>query len=431
MTQQPEETIPEAVAVAESTATFESLGLAPRLLEVLNSMGWTKPTPIQEKAIPHVLAGHDLIGVAQTGTGKTGAFLLPIINKIAEPTGRVQALILLPTRELALQVGADLGRLTPAFGLKHAVIYGGASIGQQRLAIKNGCDILVATPGRLIDMNERTLILWSDLKYLVLDEADRMLDMGFQPDVEKILRRLPMSRRTLLFTATFAPEIKKLAETYMLSPVEVTIGYNRTVASGVTQYIYPVRQDQKAALLIQLLLTKQIDSGIVFCRTKVGTDQLGRGLRLLGLNVGILHADRPQSEREQTLESFRKGHISLLVATDVASRGLDITGVTHVINMDVPSNPDDYIHRAGRTARNKTVGDAITLVSPQEEGSFAAVQKLLGRTLERSALEDFPYKDKPRLELTPLDASVKALKAGAPAAPAKPAGGRGPKRRRR
>jgi superfamily II DNA/RNA helicase len=374
---------------------FRSLGLNPPLLRAVCAEGWRQPTPIQAQAVPPILAGHDLIGVAQTGTGKTGAFLLPIAQRIGGPGEHVRALILEPTRELALQVSAHLEKIAGAVNLRHAVIYGGAPLGPQRLALKQGVDLVIATPGRLLDLMGRVYILWRHLRFLVLDEADRMLDMGFLPDVERILRELPMARQTLLFTATMPQEVRRLARDHMLEPEEVTIGYNRSIAEGITEWLYPVRGDQKTPLLLSLFEELHIESGLIFCRTRVGADRLGQALRRRKHTVGILHADRPQAEREETLRQFRAGEIPLLVATDVASRGLDITGVTHVINFDVPSNSDDYIHRVGRTARHDAKGDAITLVSPLEERDLAAIERLRGSRLERSVLADFPYKGDP------------------------------------
>jgi ATP-dependent RNA helicase RhlE len=378
-----------------SPPTFESMGLSAPLLRAVHEERWLRPTPIQAQAIPVILEGHDLIGVAQTGTGKTGAFLLPILERLSKTHDRIRALIVEPTRELALQVGDHLEKVCKHTPIRHAVIYGGAPVGPQRLALKTGVDILIATPGRLLDLMGRMLLIWRDLRFLVLDEADRMLDMGFLPDIEQIMRRLPMARQTLLFTATMPPDIRRLARDHMLEPREVTIGVNRSLAPGITEWIYPVRSDQKLSLLLALLDELHIDSGLIFCRTKIGADRVGGALRRHRHAVGVLHSDRVQAEREETLRRFRGGFLPLLVATDVASRGLDIAGVTHVINYDVPGAPDDYVHRVGRTGRAEEKGDAITLVSPQEERSLAAIERLVGRQLERSILADFPYRGDP------------------------------------
>ncbi|NUP88242.1 MAG: DEAD/DEAH box helicase [Candidatus Sumerlaeia bacterium] len=374
---------------------FEDLGLSPELLRAIHEAGWKQPTPIQSASIPIILKGDDLMGVAQTGTGKTGAFVLPIVQRLGAPQGRVRALALVPTRELALQVAGQLETFATPLGLPHAAIYGGAPIGPQRMALKNGVDLLVATPGRLLDLMERMLIVWRDLRFLVLDEADRMLDMGFLPDIERILRKLPMARQTLLFTATLPPDIRRLARDHMLEPQEIDVGVNRSLAEGITEWLYPVREDQKTALLLALIEELDIGSGLIFCRTKIGADSLARALRNRGRQIGLLHADRPQAERETTLQQFRAGFLPLLVATDVASRGLDISGVTHVINYDVPQSPDDYIHRAGRTARGEAKGDAITLVTPREERLLAAIENLTRRKFERSILAGFPYRGDP------------------------------------
>jgi ATP-dependent RNA helicase RhlE len=375
--------------------TFENLSLSRGLLKTIRGLGWQQPTPIQSQAVPLIMGGHDLIGVAQTGTGKTGAFLLPIIEQLGVPSPHIRALVLEPTRELALQVDKALGEILGDSPLTHAIVYGGAPIGPQRLALKRGVDILVATPGRLLDLMGQMMIYWRDMRFLVLDEADRMLDMGFMPDIERILRRLPMARQTLLFTATMPPEIARIGRDHMLEPEEVTIGFNRSIAEGITEWLYPVRTDQKTALLLSLIDELHIESGIIFCAMKSGADRVGEALRRRGHTVGILHSDRSQDDREKTLQQFRDGEIPLLVATDVASRGLDITGITHIINHDVPQSPDDYIHRAGRTARVDAKGDAITLVSPEEERSLAAVERLLERRFERSVLADFPYRGDP------------------------------------
>ncbi len=388
---------PQADADPPTSPTFDSLGLDPAVLDIVDALEWKTPTRIQAQAIPKIIEGHDLMGVAQTGTGKTGAFLLPIIQQLGEPQGAIRALVLEPTRELAIQVAEAMGEMEMSEGtaLKHAIVYGGAPIGPQRQALKHGPDLIFATPGRLLDHMEKMLLVWRHLRFLVLDEADRMLDMGFLPDIERILRRLPMARQTLLFTATLPPEIKRLARNHMLEPQEITVGVNRSLAEGITEWLYPVRSDQKTALLIALLNELHIDSGIIFCRMKSGADRIGMALRRKGHGIGILHSDRPQAEREKTLQQFRDGEVRLLVATDVASRGLDITHITHIINHDVPESPDDYIHRVGRTARGEAKGDAITLVTPEEESSLAAIERLTQRKLERSLLADFPYRNDP------------------------------------
>lgn len=372
--------------------TFAEMALDDKIQSALAEAGWTEPSPIQARAIPRALLGKDLIGVAQTGTGKTGAFLLPIMQKLQAPGEKIRALILLPTRELAQQVNKELDKFCPALGLRHTVVYGGTAMGLQRLKIREGVDVLVATPGRLLDLCQQTFIDWSGLEFLVLDEADRMLDMGFIPDIERIMRKLPMARQTMLFTATMAPVFKEIAQQHMLYPEEVQAGMNRGVAEGVTQWLFPVRQDQKTALLLELLHALQIDSGIIFCKTKVGTNDLGKTLEKKGFSVGILHSDRAQRDREKTLEQFRNSEVKILVATDVASRGIDISGITHVVNYDVPQNPDDYIHRVGRTARNKATGDAVTLIAPEQEKSFYGIEKLLEQKLPRHVLAGFHYR---------------------------------------
>ncbi len=354
-------------------------------------MGFTEPTPIQLRAIPLILSGRDVIGSAQTGTGKTAAFALPILSMLGDHENRTRCLILEPTRELAAQVETavhDFARFTK---LRTAVLYGGVGYGRQLDALQAGADIVIATPGRLLDHMERGACRLDVVKYLVLDEADRMLDMGFLPDVRRILQKCPRERHTALFSATIPMEIEGLIKWSMKNPEIVEIGMRRSPAETVEHVIYPVAETQKTALLLQLLEKMQCRSVIVFCRTKHRADQIAHLLKKNRHAVAVLHSNRTQREREDALKGFRDGRYEILVATDIASRGLDIADVSHVVNYDVPQHPEDYIHRIGRTGRAEAAGDALTLMVAADVSHIFAIERFIGQKIPRLKLEGFDY----------------------------------------
>ncbi len=370
---------------------FTSLQLAPSILKAVEDLGFKEPTPIQAQAIPVALTGRDLIGSAQTGTGKTAAFALPILQHLEKP-GRLRALILEPTRELADQVAEALRKFSKHTGLRIGLIYGGVGYGNQREQIARGMDILVATPGRLLDFMDQGEIHLAHLTHLVLDEVDRMLDMGFLPDVKKIVGFCPSKRQTLFFSATVPPEIERLTSWVLRDPLTIEIGLRRSAAETVSHALYPVASDQKHELLLGLLEKTHYESVIVFCRTKMGADRVAASLTHLPHPVGVMHSDRSQGERNEALAGFRSGKYPVLVATDIAARGLDIAGVTHVINYDVPQHPEDYVHRIGRTGRAATEGDALTLFVAEELPYVEAIERLIQQKLPRKKLDNFPYK---------------------------------------
>ena len=340
---------------------FTKLGLSAAALQGVKAMGYVEPTPIQLRAIPLILAGQDVIGSAQTGTGKTAAFALPILSQLGHHAREPRVLVLEPTRELAAQVETAIRDFARFTDLRVAVLYGGVGYGRQNEALRTGVDVIVATPGRLLDHLQQKTCTLDQIKYLVLDEADRMLDMGFLPDVRRIVEKCPRNRHSSLFSATIPPEIDSLIKWAMKSPQTVEIGVRRSPAETVKHVIYPVAEDQKADLLRELLERVNYDSVIVFCRTKNRADRIGHMLRKNNHAVATLHSNRTQREREQALKGFRDGRYEVLVATDIAARGLDIANVSHVINFDVPQHPEDYVHRIGRTGRAEASGDAFTL----------------------------------------------------------------------
>ena len=353
-------------------------------------MGFVEPTAIQLRAFPIVLAGKDLIGTAQTGTGKTAAFALPILTLLGKHAG-LRCLVLEPTRELAAQVETafrDYGRFTD---LRVGLVHGGVGYGKQRDALKHGLDILVATPGRLLDLLEQRALSLKEIKILVLDEVDRMLDMGFLPDVRRIVEKTSPKRQTLLFSATLPPEIERLSAWVLRDPELVEIGVRRSPAETVTHAVYPVAAEQKFDLLMALLERTNFDSALIFCRTKYGADRIAHQLKQGKHAVAVLHSNRTQRERIEALEGFKSGKYEVMVATDIASRGLDIAGVSHVINYDVPEHPEDYVHRIGRTGRAQNVGDAFTLTSGQELPALQAIERFIGQKIPRLKLENFPY----------------------------------------
>lgn len=378
---------------SEPEPTFDSLNLHPNLLRGIHDLGFIRPTPIQAQAIPPILAGRDVIGCAQTGTGKTAAFVLPILHRLLQKPGRkhMRALIVAPTRELALQSMDHLKSLSRYVHLKGAAIFGGVPMEPQIKALRDGVDIVSATPGRLLDHLYSGRIDFVDLEVFVLDEADRMLDMGFLPDIKKIMRVLPPKRQNLLFSATMPPEIMSLVNSILDHPVIVQIGRRSAPAVGIRHAIYPVPRHLKSELLVELLRRQGMTSVLVFTRTKSYATRLSQTLEHRGIKVSVMHGDRSQSQRLRALDQFRRGRSQVMVATDIAARGIDIVDISHVINFDIPNSPDDYVHRIGRTARADATGDAFTLVCPEEEAMVKEIEQELRRSLPRVTLPDFNY----------------------------------------
>jgi len=356
-------------------------------------MGYVDPTPIQARAIPLVLSGRDVIGSAQTGTGKTAAFALPILSRLdRHQAAGPRALILEPTRELAAQVEASFVDYSKFTDLQTLVIFGGVGYGKQNDGLKAGADVIVATPGRLLDHLEQGNLRLDKVEYVVLDEADRMLDMGFLPDVRRILEKCPRKRHTALFSATIPPQIETLIQWAMHDPETIEIGARRSPAETVKHVIYPVSDQQKTDLLLELLNRVKYESVIIFCRTKHGADRVATTLKRANHAVAVLHSNRTQKEREQALEGFRDGRFEVLVATDIAARGLDIADVSHVINYDVPQHPEDYIHRIGRTGRAEAKGDAFTIMIAEDAAHVYSIERFISQKIPRVKLENFDYR---------------------------------------
>lgn len=370
---------------------FAKLGLSKPILEGVRAAGYVEPTPIQLRAIPLVMEGRDLIGSAQTGTGKTAAFALPILTRLDRHAPGPRVLVLEPTRELAAQVETAFRGFARFTDLHVAVVFGGVGYGAQNQALRGGADVLVATPGRLLDHLGRGNCRLNLVQFLVLDEADRMLDMGFLPDVRRILKQCPTQRHTSLFSATIPPEIETLIQWAMKDPQVVQIGTRRSPAETVRHAIYPVASSQKSELLLELLRRLEWDSVIVFCRTKHGADRAAHTLKRAQHSVAVLHSNRTQSEREQALRGFRDGRYDVLVATDIAARGLDILSVSHVINYDVPQHPEDYVHRIGRTGRAQALGDAVTITTAEDATHVHAIERFIGQKITRTKLDNFNY----------------------------------------
>jgi len=385
---------------------FTALGLAPELVRAVADEGYAQPTPIQTEAIPLALAGRDLIGSAQTGTGKTAAFVLPILQRLAAgPRGVLRALILVPTRELAEQVAASVRTYGRHTHLKGAAVYGGVGMEPQTRALRHGADIVVATPGRLLDHMERGHVDFSKLEVLVLDEADRMLDMGFAPDVRRILNALPDERQTMLFSATISPEVDALARRAMNGHASVEIGRRAQPADGIEHVIVAVDKLQKRGAIGSILKAKPAGQTLIFTRTKYGADKLVTFLRREGIAANALHGDKAQSQRQRTLDQFRSGEAEILVATDIAARGIDVDGIRMVVNYDVPTDPEVYVHRVGRTARAGARGLALTLISPDEWLLMADVERLIGQRFPREVIPGFEP-SVPPLQPRALDAEA-------------------------
>jgi len=373
--------------------SFSNFGLRPELMKAIEAMSFHEPTPVQRETIPLALEGRDILASAETGTGKTLGFILPLLHHLLEnPRPGLRALILLPTRELAAQVQSVARECTRFTHLKPpALVIGGESFPLQERALKAGAPFVIATPGRLLDHMDRRTLHLRDVETLVLDEADRMLDMGFAPALREILRHVPAQRQTMLFSATLPREIQQLTHVALKNPASVRLAPEGTPASTVNQILYPIRPEQKNDLLLALLRSTNVKSVLIFCRTKHRADRLGRFLSVNDFSSTVMHADRTQAQRSAALEGFKSGRYKILVATDIAARGLDIKGVSHVVNFDVPMHHEDFVHRIGRTGRALEVGDAITLAAPDEEKFVAAIERFIHRQLPRAFLPDFPY----------------------------------------
>jgi ATP-dependent RNA helicase RhlE len=396
--------------------SFRALNLSPQLEHAVRDAGYTEPTPIQIAAIPLILAGHDVIGIAQTGTGKTAAFVLPILMKLAESKQEVtpahnaarnrqsgrrlamessdrgtRALVIAPTRELVVQIEESVRAYAKHLPLRMAAVFGGVSERPQIEALRSCVDLVIATPGRLIDLMDQRVANFSGIEFLVLDEADRMLDMGFLPSIRRIVKGLPHKRQTLMFSASLSREIEQLTHQFQQSPRIVQIGRRANPAETVTQFAYEVRPHLKFALLLHLLRDQQFDTVLVFVRTKHGADKIARRLESSGIKAGTIHSNRSQNQRLRALKDFKSGAVRVLVATDIAARGIDVDGISHVVNYDFPMHPEDYVHRIGRTGRAHAIGDAISFVTPEDQGPLRSLERFIGRGIVRKKAEGFDY----------------------------------------
>ena len=379
---------------------FTQLKLNPALLKAVRELGFIRPTAIQAEAIPHALEGRDLLATAQTGSGKTAAFLLPIIHRlIDQPRRTTRALVLAPTRELAAQILEDFNALSIHTPVTGAAVYGGVGMGHQEHAFRSGVDIIIATPGRLIDHMRSSYAALGRVEFLVLDEADRMLDMGFLPEIRRILAKLPSRRQTLFFSATMPPPIAALAGEMLRSPVSLSMQRRAAPAAGITQAVYPVAQEIKSALIVHLLRHGTMTQALIFTRTKHRANRLADYLLRAGIRAERIHGNRSQAQRTAALAGFKSGRVPVLVATDIAARGIDVDALGHVVNFDVPQVPDDYIHRVGRTGRMEATGEAFTFVAPEEEASLRAIERIVGRRLPRVTVPDFDYSARPNQRL--------------------------------
>jgi ATP-dependent RNA helicase RhlE len=397
----------------DNTLAFSALDLHPTLLRGVAALGFVQPTPIQSEAIPVALEGRDLLACAVTGSGKTAAFLLPILHRLVDlPRGTTRALVLAPTRELALQILDDLNGLARYTGVKGAAVYGGVGMGPQVAAFRRGVDVIIATPGRLLDHFQYDYATLSGLEYLVLDEADRMLDMGFFPDIKRVLRHVPEPKQTFFFSATMPAPIEELTREILRSPARIALQRRAAPAQGVTQSVYPVPAALKGELLVELLRRGHMDDALVFTRTKHRADRLAKLLNRNGISAERIHGNRSQAQRTRALAGFKAGDFRVLVATDIAARGIDVEALGHVVNFDVPTVPDDYIHRVGRTARAEAIGDAFTLVAPEDHADLGRIERAVGSRIPRVHLEGFAYEataDAP-LEV-PLGERIAAIRA--------------------
>jgi ATP-dependent RNA helicase RhlE len=393
--------------------SFSDLNLHPNLLKGVKELGFTRPTPIQADAIPPALQGRDLLACAMTGSGKTAAFVLPILHRLlATKRGTTRALVLSPTRELAAQILEDVNDLAVHTPVTAAAIYGGVGMGPQEHALRSGVDVVIATPGRLLDHMKAPYARFAGLEVLVLDEADRMLDMGFLPDIKRILRHLPARRQTLFFSATMPGPIAALTREMLTDPVTINLERKSGPAVGITQAVYPVRQELKAGLFLALLAKGDMREALVFTRTKHRADRLAKHLMREGIKAERIHGNRSQAQRTEALAGFKSGKYRVLVATDIAARGIDVEALGHVVNFDVPKVPEDYIHRVGRTARAEATGDAFTFVSPEEEGDLRAIERQIGKRLPRVTVPDFDYAARQAVQLeVPLAERIAAIRA--------------------
>ena len=375
---------------------FSSLGLDARILQAIADAGYTEPTPIQVAAIPQVLAGHDLIGIAQTGTGKTAAFTLPILTQLSKISGQgplrgIKCLILAPTRELVVQIEENVLAYAQHAPVRITKIFGGVSERPQIDALRRGADIVIATPGRLLDLMSQRHANFNSLEFLVLDEADRMLDMGFLPDIRRIVKALPRKRQTLMFSATLSKEIEALTHEFQHDPKIVQIGKRSNPADTVTQLVYEVPKHLKNPLLLHLLVDPAFNMVLVFAKMKHGADRIAKYLEKYGVKTATLHSNRSQNQRLRALQDFKSGAVRVLVATDIAARGIDVDGISHVVNFDFPMHAEDYVHRIGRTGRAQAIGDAISFVSGDDQGALRSLERFIGRGLVRKRAEGFDY----------------------------------------
>jgi ATP-dependent RNA helicase RhlE len=375
---------------------FRALHLSPQILQAVRDSGYTEPTPIQIAAIPLILAGDDVIGIAQTGTGKTAAFVLPILMKLTASMQKDQrrnprALVLAPTRELVVQIKENVRAYGKHVPLRIATVFGGVSERPQIEALRSGVDLIVATPGRLIDLMDQRVANLSGIEFLVLDEADRMLDMGFLPPIRRIVKALPQQRQTLMFSASLSREIEQLTHQFQQSPKIVQIGRRANPAETVMQFAYEVPPHLKAALLQHLLGDPKFDTVLVFARTKHGADKIARRLESSGIKTGTIHSNRSQNQRLRALKDFKSGAVRVLVATDIAARGIDVDGISHVVNYDFPMHSEDYVHRIGRTGRAHAIGDAISFITPEDHGPLRSLERFIGRGIVRKRADGFDY----------------------------------------
>lgn len=375
--------------MTESASRFQDLTLNPTLLATLDEIAYVTPTPIQAAFIPHALGGVDVIGQAQTGTGKTAAFLLPILNAVNEDGPYPQALILAPTRELVSQITAEADKLSRGLAVRSLAIYGGQRYGGQFAGLRQGCHIVVGTPGRIIDHLGRGTLKLDGLRFVVLDEADRMLDIGFRPDIERILRRCPRERQTFLLSATLSEPVQRLARRYMHEPVMVDLSPKSKTADSIRQSYITVDEFRKHDLLLRVIEREQPRQCIIFCQTKRGSDELYKDLKQAHQRVAVMHGDLPQNQRERIMEKFRSGRITYLVATDVVGRGIDVTNISHIINFDLPDDPENYVHRIGRTGRMGADGRAIAFATPEEGKKLTSIELLMNCLIEEDRIEGF------------------------------------------
>ena len=379
---------------------FRALGLDARILQAITDAGYTEPTPIQAAAIPQVLANHDLIGIAQTGTGKTAAFTLPILHHLAQIVGQgpmrgIKCLILAPTRELVVQIEENVKAYAKHVPLRVCTIYGGVSERPQIQNLRNGADIVIATPGRLIDLMQQRHANFNSLEFLVLDAADRMLDMGFLPPIRQIVKAMPKKRQTLLFSATLSKEIEALTHEFQHKPKIVQIGKRSNPAESVAQFVYEVPKHLKQPQLLHLLVNPEMNMVLVFTKMKHGADRIARYLERYGVKTATLHSNRSQNQRLRALQDFKSGAVRVLVATDIAARGIDVDGISHVVNYDFPMHAEDYVHRIGRTGRAQAIGDAISFVSSEDQGPLRSLERFIGRGIVRKRAEGFDYNAAP------------------------------------